>query len=1174
MKSVSLDDKYTLERGPVFLSGVQAIVRLALDQRRRDARAGLATGGFISGYRGSPLGGVDSALWQVEALLKANNIHFEPGLNEELAATAVAGTQQIAAIGRGKFTGVFGIWYGKNPGLDRSGDAIKHGNAVGASAHGGVLAISGDDPGATSSTLPNQCDQAFIAAAVPLLSPANVSEILRFGLIGIALSRYAGTWTGLKTVADAVECTTTITVDPNEPRVVLPNEFELPPQGLGARWPDNRWDQDSRLLNLRLPAAKAFARANALDEVVFGARGTARLAIVTSGKAYGDVREALARLGIDEAVADALGIIIYKVGMVWPLEPERIRNVLEGIDEVIVVEERRAVLEPQIKDLAYNWSADRRPRIVGKSDEQGAPLLPESGELSPSVVALALGKRLGRFAPPATVIERLGAIERQHGQVRRAPSQIRVAHFCAGCPHAVSTRVPDGSVAIAGIGCNSLRLWMPDSRTALLPQMGGEGAVWLGMAPFVEASHVFQNLGDGTYAHSGSLGIRAAVAAGHNITFRLLYNEAAAMTGGQPVEGAFSVPQIARQLLAEGVERIAIVSDERGRHKRLSALGSGVSVHHRDELDTIQRELRKWPGVSAIIYDQVCATEKRRRRKRGIVPPAPARAFINTRVCEGCGDCVEQSSCAAVRSVETPFGRKREIDQSACNADLSCLKGFCPSFVTVEGGALRPPTVATAEFNLPLPTAPTLAGPCDMVIEGIGGTGVMTIGAVLGMAAHMSGYGASVLDNTGLARKGGAVSTHVRVYSGLDDGHASRIADGGATLMLACDLVTAANPVSLAKIDSGRTRVIANADLVPTLQQRLDPDSDLDTRPLRDAITQAAGASQCEFIAATEIAEQALGDSIYANMVMLGFAWQKGLVPLAFNAIDQAITLNGTAVEANRLAFAWGRRAAHDPAAIEQLLRPLSAGAGESSLDALVSRYADELTAYQDAAYAQRYIALVDRVRAAERRVDQLDGPLAFSVARGYFRLLAIKDEYEVGRLYSDGTFAHDLQRRFSGAYKIHFHMAPPLLARRDRTTGHLRKQQFGAWMGKLFPLLARMKALRGTWLDVFGYSGERRAERRLIGEYQQTIDNLLAALTADNYERAVEIAALPERMRGFGHVKAGNIARAKQREAELLAVFSDARRSDGDGASVAMRKHLPEAKHILSDAQASNSRK
>ncbi|HXP30797.1 MAG TPA: indolepyruvate ferredoxin oxidoreductase family protein [Stellaceae bacterium] len=1140
MKSVSLDDKYTLERGPVFLSGVQAIVRLALDQRRRDARAGLATGGFISGYRGSPLGGVDTALWQVQALLKANDIHFEPGLNEELAATAVAGTQQIAAIGRGKFTGVFGIWYGKNPGLDRSGDAIKHGNAVGASAHGGVLAISGDDPGATSSTLPNQCDQAFIAAAIPVLSPANVSEILRFGLIGIALSRYAGTWTGLKTVADTVECTTTITVDPDEPRIVLPNDFALPPQGLSARWPDNRWDQDARLLNLRLPAAKAFARANALDEVVFGARGNSRLAIVTSGKAYGDVREALARLGIDEAVAVALGIIIYKVGMVWPLEPERIRDVLEGLDEVIVVEERRAVLEPQIKDLAYNWSADRRPRIVGKSDEHGAPLLPESGELSPSVVALALGKRLGRFAPPAIVIERLGAIERQHHQVRRAPSQIRVAHFCAGCPHAVSTRVPDGSVAIAGIGCNSLRLWMPDSKTALLPQMGGEGAVWLGMAPFVEAAHVFQNLGDGTYAHSGSLGIRAAVAAGHNITFRLLYNEAAAMTGGQPVEGAFSVPQIARQLLAEGVERIAIASDEKGRHKRLSALGSGVSVHHRDELDTIQRELREWPGVSAIIYDQVCATEKRRRRKRGIVPPPPARAFINTRVCEGCGDCIEQSSCAAIRSVETSFGRKREIDQSACNADLSCLKGFCPSFVTIEGGALRPPTVATAEFNLPLPAAPTLAGRCDMVIEGIGGTGVMTIGAVLGMAAHMSGYGASVLDNTGLARKGGAVSTHVRVYSRLDDGHASRIGDGRATLMLACDLVTAANPVSLAKIEPGRTRVIANADLVPTLQQRLDPDSDLDTNPLRDAITQAAGASQCEFIAATEIAEQALGVSIYANMVMLGFAWQKGLVPLAFNAIEQAITLNGTAVEANRLAFAWGRRAAHDPAAIEQLLRPLSAGADEPSLDALVSRYADELTAYQNAAYAQRYIALVDRVRAAERRVDQRDGPLAFAVARGYFRLLAIKDEYEVARLYSDGTFAHEMQRHFSGAYKIRFHLAPPLLARRDRATGHLRKQQFGAWMGNLFPLLARMKALRGTWLDVFGYTGERRAERRLIGEYQQTIDNLLAALTAQNYELAAEIAALPERIRGFGHVKARTMACAKQCEAELLAGFSD----------------------------------
>ena len=1143
MTSVSLDDKYTLERGQIFLSGVQTIVRLALDQRRRDARAGLSTAGFISGYRGSPLGGADFALWQAEALLKANDIHFEPGLNEELAATAISGSQQIAAVGRSKFAGVFGIWYGKNPGLDRASDAIKHGNAVGASALGGVLAISGDDPAATSSSMPNQCDQAFITAAIPVLSPANVGEILRFGLIGIALSRYAGAWTGLKTVADTVECTATIAVNPDEPRIVLPNDFELPPQGLGARWPDDRWGQDARLLNLRLPAAKAFARANALDGVVFGGRGARRLAIVTSGKAYGDVRQALAQLGIDEAVAAALGIFIYKVGMVWPLEPDRIRDELNGVDEVSVVEERRAVLEPQLKDLAYNWPADRRPRIVGKTDEDGAPLLPEIGELSPTIVALALGKRLGRLAPPAPVIERIAVIQQQQAEIRRAPSQIRVAHFCAGCPHAVSTRVPDGSVAMAGIGCHSLRLWMPDSRTALLPPMGGEGAAWLGMAPFVEAAHVFQNLGDGTYAHSGSLAIRAAVAAGCNITFRLLYNEASAMTGGQPVEGAFSVAQIARQILAEGVVRIAIVSEEHGRHTRLTELGGSVSVHNRDELDTIQHELREHPGVSVIIYDQVCATEKRRRRKRGTVPPPPVRAFINTRVCEGCGDCVEQSSCAAIRPVETPFGRKREVDQSACNADLSCLKGFCPSFITVEGGELRRPTVATAEFKVPFPATPTptLSGPCDVIIDGIGGTGVITIGAVLGMAAHMSGYGASVLDNTGLARKGGAVSSHVRIFSQLDDGHGSRIADCGATLMLACDIVTAANPVSLAKIDPGGTRVIVNADLVPTLQQRLDPDSSLDTRPLCNAIVNVAGASQCEFIAATKIAEQALGDSIYANMVIFGFAWQKGLIPLAFNAIDDAIALNGTAVEANRLAFAWGRRTAHDRAAIDLLLRPLHSSADPSSLDALVSHYADELTTYQDAAYAQRYIALVDRVRVAERRVGQDAGPLAFSVARGYFRLLAIKDEYEVARLYSDGTFAQDLQRRFSGAYKIRYHMAPPLLARPDRATGHVRKQHYGAWMGSLFPLLARMKALRGTWLDVFGYTGERRAERRLIGEYRQTIENLLAALTADNYQLAVEIAALPERIRGFGHVKIGNIARAKKCEAELLTAFSDA---------------------------------
>ncbi len=1141
MKPVSLNDKYEVERGQVFLSGVQTIVRLALDQRRRDARAGLRTAGFVSGYRGSPLGGTDFAFWQADALLKANDIVFQPGLNEELAATAVAGTQQITAVSRSRYAGVFGIWYGKNPGLDRAADAIKHGNAVGATPHGGVLAISGDDPGASSSSLPNQCDQAFMALAIPVLSPASVEEILRFGLIGIALSRYAGSWTGLKTVGDTVESTATLTVDPDQPAIVLPNDFELPPQGLGARWPDERWGQDARLLNLRLPAAKAFARANGLDATVFGGRGPRRLAIVTSGKAYNDVRKALALLGIGEALAAELGLFIYKVGMVWPLEPEHIGDALSGVEEVLVVEERRPVLEPQIKDLAYNWPADRRPRILGKADEHGAPLLPDSGELAPSLVALALGKRLARLNPPAAVTAQLAAITQQRDHVQKAASQIRVAHFCAGCPHAVSTRVPDGSIAIAGIGCHSLRLWMPDSRTTLLPQMGGEGASWLGIAPFAEAKHVFQNLGDGTYAHSGSLSVRAAVAAGHNITFRLLYNEAAAMTGGQPVEGAFSIGQIARQFLAEGVKRIAIVSDERGRHQELASLGAEVSVHYRDDLDTLQHELRDWPGVSAIIYDQVCATEKRRRRKRGLMPQPTARAFINTRVCEGCGDCVEQSICAALRPVETPFGRKREIDQSACNTDLSCLKGFCPSFVTVEGGELRHAEPNAARFEVPQPRPPALDGPCNIIIDGVGGTGVITIGAVLGMAAHMSDMHALVLDNTGLARKGGAVSSHIRLFPQAENGHGARIADHDATLILACDLVTAASPAALAKIAPGRTRVIGNADLAPTLFQRLDPDSDLDTTSMRDAVTQAAGADYCTFIPATEIAEQALGDSIYANMVMFGFAWQKGLVPMSFEAIDNAIALNGTAVATNRLAFAWGRRAAHDPAAVEELLRPVSADSDADDLDALIARNAAELTAYQDAGLAARYRALVDRVRAAEGRVGKTDGALAFAVARGYYKLLAVKDEYEVARLFSDGTFARDLARHFSGPYKLRFHLAPPLVARPDPATGRVRKRDYGAWMGRVFPLLARMKRLRGTWLDVFGYTQERREERRLASHYQETIDGLLPRLTAGNYQVAVDIAGLAEQIRGYGDVKARNMAQARQRESELRQAFAGA---------------------------------
>lgn len=1138
MKPVSLDDKYLIEDGRVFLSGSQIIVRLALDQHRRDARAGLRTAGFISGYRGSPLGGVDTALWQAAPFLSANDIHFEPGLNEEIAATAVSGSQQASLFGS-KYDGVFGIWYAKNPGVDRAADALKHANAVGTSIHGGVLAVAGDDPGAISSSLPNQCDHAFIAALTPLLSPSSLAEVLSFGLIGIGLSRYSGLWVGLKTVADTIECTASIAVSPTQPAYLTPNDFELPPGGLGARWPDERWDQDLRLLKWRLPAARAFARTNRLDRVMLGG-SRRRLAIVTSGKVYGDVRQALDELGIDDKLAHELGLVVFKVGMVWPLEPDQIRDAVEGIDEVIVVEERRAVIEPQLKDLAYNWPADRRPRIVGKRDEEMRVLFPEEGELSPALVALALGRRLEALGLPSASLARLRAIEERRDAPKPGQTRInRIPHFCSGCPHARSTRLPSGSLAMAGIGCHSLRIWMPDSQTMILPQMGGEGAPWLGIAPFTDTGHVFQNLGDGTYAHSGSLSIRAAIAAKRNMTFRILYNEATAMTGGQPIEGGLSVAQIARQVAAEGVKRIAIVSDEPEKYASAEALGPGVTIHHRDEFDFIQRQLRECEGVSAIIYDQVCATEKRRRRKRGLAAPPALRPFINTRVCEGCGDCGDRSNCASILPLDTPLGRKRVIDQSSCNVDLSCITAFCPSIVTVEGGELRRPRPDASTFDVPPPAARPVAAPADIIAAGIGGTGVMTIGAVAGMAAHLVGMGCSVLDNTGIARKGGAASSHIRLSPDPDGILGSRVSDGDATLVITHDVITSTTPAALAKIRRGRTRVVANATTMPTLNQRLDPDNHFDPEPLRQLLREAAGPERCDFIPATEIAERILGDAIYANMVMFGYAFQKGHVPLPLDAIEEAITLNGTSVKTNRLAFAWGRRAAHDPAAIAAALGAAGDETDDPDLDAMVARRAAFLTDYQDDAYARRYRDLIDRLRAAEIAIGAASEALSRAAAQSYFRLLAVKDEYEVARLFTDGELDRALARQFTGAYKIRYHMAPPSLTKPDKITGQIKKWSFGAWIRPAFVLVARMRRWRGTWLDVFGRTAERRAERRLISDYETLIATLLSRLSRDNHALAAELAGLHAGIRGFGHVKAASIAKVKAREAELLAAFN-----------------------------------
>ena len=1141
LMDVSLDDKYSLERGRVFLTGVQALVRLPMLQRQRDQAAGLNTAGFISGYRGSPLGGYDQALWRAKRFLEPHHIHFQPGVNEDLAATAVWGSQQVNLWPGSRHDGVFALWYGKGPGVDRCGDVFKHANMAGTARFGGVLAVAGDDHAAKSSTVAHQSEYAFVAAMMPILNPANVQEILDLGLLGFALSRFSGCWVGFKTIAEIVDSSASVAIDPERTEIALP-EFEVPPGGLHIRWQGHApLADEERLMRHKLYAALAFCRHNRLDRVVFDSPSH-RFGIVTCGKSYLDVRQALEDLGIDGALARALGIGVYKVAMTWPLEPDGVRAFAEGLDELIVVEEKRALVENQLKEQLYNWHADRRPVIVGKFDERRDWILPSLGELTPSQIAIVIGRRLLRKVDHPGIAARLAFIEeRENQQVTHKPPMRRLPYYCSGCPHNTSTVVPEGSIALAGIGCHYMATWM-HRRTDTVSQMGGEGAAWIGQAPFTTRRHVFINLGDGTYFHSGVLAIRAALAAGVTATYKLLYNDAVAMTGGQPVEGHMTVPMIARELRAEGVKRIVVVTDEPEKYDRLSGLPEHTPVEHRDELDRIQRQLRETDGVSVVIYDQTCAAEKRRRRKRRLMPDPAKRVFINERVCEGCGDCSVQSNCLSVVPVETEFGRKRQIDQSTCNKDYSCVKGFCPSFVTVLGGRPRKPRAAEADVpfpTLPEPDMPALERPFGILVTGIGGTGVVTIGALLGMAAHLEGKGCSVLDQTGLAQKGGAVSTHIRIAARPEQIHAVRVAAGAADLILGCDIVVAGGPESLSRIKPGVTRAVINSHETTTGQFTREPDFQFRGADLRAAIADTAGAARVDWLDATRIATALLGDSIATNLFMLGFAYQRGLIPVSSGAIERAIDLNAVAVAMNRQAFLWGRRAAHDLAAVETIAAPAAPRRPvAATLDERIARRVEELTAYQDAAYAARYRSLVERVRAVEGGRVRGAQALSEAVARYYHKLLAYKDEYEVARLYSDGSFLESLSRQFEGDFTLQFNLAPPLIAPRDAETGRLQKRVYGPRMLHAFRLLAKLKGLRGTRFDPFGYTAERREERRLIGEYEAIVEELLVGLNPDNHGLAVEIASIPEQIRGYGHVKEEHLAKARTRQAELLAAW------------------------------------
>jgi indolepyruvate ferredoxin oxidoreductase len=1145
LRDVSLDDKYDLSKDRIFMTGTQAIARLLLMQHERDHRAGLNTAGFVSGYRGSPLGGLDQQLQRAAPHLDPRNIVVRPGINEELAATACWGTQQAQMRGEGKYDGVFAVWYGKGPGVDRSGDVFRHANMAGTAPHGGVLALMGDDHTAESSTTAHQSEFHFVDVMIPILNPAGVQEILDFGIYGFAMSRFCGTWVALKCMKDTVESTAIVDGRIDRVNIVTPSDFEGPPGGLGIRPRDGILDMEARLHDWKRDAAVAFVQANGLNRIITSGGPNPRVGVITTGKSYLDVRQAMDDLGIDEKKANDLGLRLYKIGCPWPLDPEGLKAFVHGLDLVIVVEEKRSLIEVQVREELYGFPD--QPVCIGKKDEAGRWLFPVKGALDPNDVAIAVGERLLRYTQDADLADRLGRLKQAQAMLAQTKEvAVRTPYFCSGCPHNTSTKVPEGMRAYAGIGCHYMAQWM-DRATEGFTQMGGEGANWVGEAPFSKRGHVFQNLGDGTWNHSGSLALRFAVAAGVNVTYKLLFNDAVAMTGGQRIDGGLTVDRLARQVAAEGVNRLALVVDDPGKYTSAMQWPPGMTIHHRDELDLVQRDLAEVPGVTAIIYDQTCAAEKRRRRKRGDYPDPDKRIFINTRVCEGCGDCGVQSNCVAVQPVETEFGRKRQIDQSNCNKDFSCVKGFCPSFVTVEGARLRKAAPAAlaheVDSALPDPAVPGLDSSFAVIVTGVGGTGVVTIGALLGMAAHVEGKGCGMIDMAGLAQKGGAVFSHVKLAPTPEEIHSIRVAAGEADLVLGCDLVVSGSRKVLAAVKPGKSALFVNTAEVQPGDFTRSADFSLPAERLKRSIREHAGEDGVAFLDATRLAVATLGNAIAANMIMLGFAWQKGRVPLSEASLLRAIELNGEAVAMNKAAFRLGRRAAVDPSLLAEEAAPSAAIEDRHlsrTLDEIVARRVADLTAYQNEAYARRYASRVDAVRRAEaERAPGLDG-LAEAVARNLYKLIAVKDEYEVARLYTDGEFRHMLNAQFEAAPRLVVHLAPPLLARHDPATGRPKKIAFGPWIFPALRVLAGLKGLRGGFFDVFGRTQERRAERALLAEYERTLDEIVAGLSPANHAAALALASLPQKIRGFGPVKEKSMLAARAEEANLLRAFRE----------------------------------
>ncbi len=1119
-QNISLNDRYDLDKSPVLLNGTQALVRLMLMQQARDRAAGLNTAGYCTGYRGSPLGAVDMQMQRAQKVLEASNITFQPGMNEDLAATAIWGTQQAELRGKGKYDGVFSLWYGKGPGVDRSGDVMRHANMAGTSPHGGVLMAMGDDHTGESSTTLHQSDWAMVDAYMPIVSPAGVQEILDYGLYGWALSRFAGVWTGLKVMKDTIEVTSVVDGRPDRMQFVTP-KFEMPEGGLNIRLIDTPVLQEARMIDYKRVAAEAFAKANKIDKRVWGKAG-AKIGFVAAGKNWLDLTHAMELLGMDANEADRLGITTYKIGQTWPLDMDSFRDWAEGLDLIVVVEEKRKLLEVQIKEAIFD---DRRGRrVYGWRDDRGNELFPTRMALDPIMIAEKIG---GILIDEGRGTDRIKAGLQLLDEARTADNAEEIAarlpYFCSGCPHNSSTKVPEGSRAYAGIGCHYMVQWMDRSTTGFT-QMGGEGANWVGESLFSETGHVFQNIGDGTYNHSGIMAIRSAVAAGTTMTYKILYNDAVAMTGGQANEGDLDAPRIAREVQAMGVKHIAVVYDEKEDIDR-GAFPAGLEWYERGELMEVQRKYSKIKGVSVILYVQTCAAEKRRRRKRGLFPDPDKRVFINPDVCEGCGDCGVQSNCVSIVPVETELGRKRAIDQSSCNKDFSCINGFCPSFVTLQGATPKKSATAQVDLpDLPAPTVPAIDGTHNVVITGVGGTGVVTIGAILAQAAHIDGKGAGMMEMAGLAQKGGAVHIHLRLANAPEDISAIRVALGEADAVLGGDLVTTAGAKTIGLMKTGRTGAVVNSHQIITGDFTRDTEFKLPFDRLELQLEARLAGKLAEFDA-SELARALLGDSIFSNMMIVGAAWQRGLLPLSYDAIMAAIELNKAAVEGNKRAFEIGRWAVEFPEDAAKAISPVVVDKPKS-LEEIIRYRADYLVDYQNAALKTRYLALVDQVQ---------DARLKEAVAKGYHKLLAYKDEYEVARLMLD--VREKAQAEFDGDFTMRFHLAPPVLSGTD-VNGRPKKREFGGWIMPVYRLLARLKGLRGTAFDLFGRTRERKMERALIAQYEADMAEVLPNVTPQTLDIAVELAELPLSIRGFGPVKMANETTAAKRREALLTAF------------------------------------